>query len=142
MINVSEIKRGIVIDHIVAGHGIKIFQELHFDEILDPVVLLSKIPSRKMGVKDMLKIETDLEIDTDVLGLIDPNVTINVVQDGKVTEKINLNLPQTVQGIMTCKNPRCITQYETVPMITFHLIDKEKKTYRCEYCDSYTSFIE
>ncbi len=142
MINVSQLKKGIVIDHIEAGHGFRIYKELHLDRIDDPVVLLNNIPSKKMGKKDMLKIETDVELDMDVLGLIDPNVTINFVQEGKVTSKLNLTLPREVVGIMKCKNPRCITQYEKVDKIHFYLVDEEKKIYRCEYCDAYTRFIE
>jgi aspartate carbamoyltransferase regulatory subunit len=142
MINVSQLKEGIVIDHIEAGHGFRIYQELHLDAIDDPVVLLNNIPSKKMGKKDMLKIETDLDIDMNVLGLIDPNVTINVVRDGEVISKINLTLPREVEGIMRCKNPRCITQYEDVGKIHFFLVNEEKRIYRCEYCDAYTTFIE
>ena len=83
------------------------------------MVLLNNIPSHKMGKKDMLKIETDLDLDMDVLGLIDPNVTVNIVRNGELVEKISLTLPKEVDGIMTCKNPRCITQYENVGKIRF-----------------------
>lgn len=142
MINVSELKKGIVIDHIEAGHGFRIYRELHLDEIKDPVVLLTNIPSKKMGKKDMLKIETDIEINMNVLGLIDPNVTVNYIRDGEVRSKLRLTLPREVVGIMKCKNPRCITQTEKVSDIHFYLVDEEKKIYRCEYCDAYTQFIE
>ncbi|MDD4692218.1 aspartate carbamoyltransferase regulatory subunit [Eubacterium aggregans] len=142
MINVSELKEGIVIDHIEAGHGFKIYQELHLDQLEYPVVLLNNIPSHKMGKKDMLKIETDLDLDMDVLGLIDPNVTVNIVRNGELVEKISLTLPKEVDGIMTCKNPRCITQYENVGKIRFYLENEEERIYRCEYCDAYTTFIE
>ncbi|MDO4289216.1 MAG: aspartate carbamoyltransferase regulatory subunit [Eubacterium sp.] len=142
MINVSKLKKGIVIDHIEAGHGFQIYKELHLNEIDDVVVLLKNIPSKKMGKKDIIKIETDLELDMTVLGLIDPNVTVNFVKDGELKSKLQLTLPQRVKGIMSCKNPRCITHYEKVGDIDFYLVDAEKKLYRCEYCDSYTTFIE
>lgn len=140
MINVDQIAKGIVIDHIEAGHGFHIFKALHLDELSDPVVLLTHIPSDKMGVKDMIKIETDFKLNMNVLGLIDPNVTVNFVQDGKVTSKLKLTLPREVVGILKCENPRCITNYENVKDVHFYLVDEETKAYRCEYCDAYTKF--
>ncbi|WP_195269829.1 aspartate carbamoyltransferase regulatory subunit [Eubacterium sp. 1001713B170207_170306_E7] len=142
MINVSKLKKGIIIDHIESGHGFEIYKELHLNEIDDVVVLMKNVPSKKMGKKDLIKIETDLELDMNVLGLIDPNVTINFVNNGELVSKVQLTLPTRVTGIMKCKNPRCITQYEDVGDIDFYLVDAEKKLYRCEYCDSYTTFIE
>ncbi|MBC3899043.1 aspartate carbamoyltransferase regulatory subunit [Acetobacterium malicum] len=142
MINVSKLKKGIIIDHIEAGHGFEIYKELHLNDIDDVVVLLKNIPSKKMKQKDLIKIETDMQIDMTVLGLIDPNVTINFVKNGELYKKISLTLPKVVNGIMTCKNPRCITQYEDVKEIKFYLVNEEKKQYRCEYCDAYTTFIE
>ena len=103
---------------------------------------MKNVPSKKMGQKDLIKIETDLELDMNVLGLIDPNVTINFVNNGELVSKVQLTLPTRVTGIMKCKNPRCISQYEDVGDIDFYLVDAEKKLYRCEYCDSYTTFIE
>jgi aspartate carbamoyltransferase regulatory subunit len=142
MINVSKLKKGIIIDHIEAGHGFEIYKELHLNDIDDVVVLLKNIPSKKMKQKDLIKIETDMQIDMTVLGLIDPNVTINFVKNGELYKKISLTLPKVVNGIMTCKNPRCITQYEDVKEIKFFLVNEEKKQYRCEYCDAYTTFID
>lgn len=142
MINVSKLKKGIIIDHIESGHGFEIYKELHLNEIDDVVVLMKNVPSKKMVQKDLIKIETDLELDMNVLGLIDPNVTINFVNNGELVSKVQLTLPTRVTGIMKCKNPRCISQYEDVGDIDFYLVDAEKKLYRCEYCDSYTTFIE
>ena len=142
MLNVDKLKRGIVIDHIDAGKGIEIYKELHLNEIDMPVVLMKGINSVKMGKKDLIKIETDLPLDLDLLGLINPNATVNIVKDGKLLKKIHLQLPEKVEGFLKCKNPSCITNYEDVGDITFHLVDKEKKIYRCEYCDSYTTFSE
>jgi len=142
MINVSQLKKGIIIDHIEAGHGFEIYKELHLNDIDDVVVLLNNIPSKKMKKKDLIKIETDMQIDMNVLGLIDPNVTINFVKNGEMYKKMKLTLPKVVEGIMKCKNPRCITKHEDVRQIKFYLVNEEKKQYRCEYCDAYTTFME
>ncbi len=142
MINVSKLKKGIVIDHIETGRGFEIFKALQLNYIENAVVLLRKIPSKKMGEKDLIKIETDMALDMNVLGLIDPNVTINFVKNGEIYNKMKLTLPKVVNGIMKCKNPRCITQYEEIEAIKFYLVNEEKKQYRCEYCDAYKTFIE
>lgn len=142
MINVSKLKKGIIIDHIEAGHGFEIYKELYLNDIDDVVVLLKNIPSKKMGKKDLIKIETDMEIDMNVLGLIDPNVTINFVKNGEMYKKIKLTLPKVVEGIIKCKNPRCITQHEDIREVKFYLVNKEKKQYRCEYCDAFTTFMD
>ena len=140
MLNVAKLKKGIVIDHINAGKGFDIYKELHLNDIDDAVVLMKGLPSKKLGKKDMIKIETDVELDKDVLGLIDPDDTINYVADGELISKVKLTLPKKVTGILECKNPRCISQYEHTGPITFYLVDPKTKTYRCEYCDSYTTF--
>lgn len=139
MINVSKIKKGIVIDHIEHGHGYKMFKQLKLDEIDDVVVLLRNIPSNKLIRKDLIKIETDLKLDFNILGLIDPNVTVNIIENGELKDKIKLTLPQKVKGILKCKNPRCITNFEKVKDIEFILVDKNRRTYKCEYCDTSTS---
>ncbi|HWR24379.1 MAG TPA: aspartate carbamoyltransferase regulatory subunit [Feifaniaceae bacterium] len=136
MINVSKLKEGIVIDHIRAGHGYKIFQQLGLDKLEDVVVLMRNVNSTKMGRKDLIKIETNLELNLDVLGLIDPNVTISYVKEGERVSKLKLSPPEHVTGILTCKNPRCITNQERIPNTTFHLVDAEKNEYACEYCDA------
>ncbi len=138
MINVSKIKKGIVIDHIEYGHGFQIFKQLKLDEIEDVVVILRNIPSKKMGKKDLIKIETDLDINFDILGLMDPNATVNIVENGEIKSKIKLNLPKKVYGTLKCKNPRCISHFEEVPTIEFTLVDCKTKEYKCEYCDSRT----
>ncbi|MFZ7121974.1 MAG: aspartate carbamoyltransferase regulatory subunit [Eubacteriaceae bacterium] len=140
MINVSKIKKGVVIDHIEYGHGYRMFKQLKLDELDDVVVLLRNIPSNKMGKKDLIKIETNVDLDFNVLGLIDPNVTVNIIENGELKQKIKLTLPEKVKGIMKCKNPRCITNYEKVTNIEFVLVDAKEKVYRCEYCDTRTSF--
>ncbi len=142
MINVSKIKEGIIIDHIKAGHGHEMFKQLKLDEIEDVTVLMRNIPSKKMGKKDLIKIETDLELDFTILGLIDPNITVNYVENGEKVKKLKLTLPEKITGILRCKNPRCITMYEEVEDINFYLTNPEKKEYRCEYCDGRTTLLE
>ncbi len=142
MINVSKLKEGIVIDHIDEGRGYYIYKELKLNQIKDPVVLMQNIPSRKMGKKDLIKIETDLDLDLNALGLINPNATINIVKNGELIRKFKLTLPEKVSGLLVCKNPRCITRSEYVPSIDFYLVNEANKTYRCEYCDTYTTYLE
>ena len=138
MINVSKLTKGIIIDHIKAGSGYKIFRQLKLDELDDVVVLMRNVDSKKMGKKDLIKIETDLKINFDVLGLIDPQATVTYVENGEAKEKVHLNLPKEVKGILTCKNPRCISNQEKLGDITFTLVDAEAKEYACEYCDART----
>lgn len=138
MFNVSKLKKGIVIDHIRAGHGYKIFQQLGLDKLEDVVVLMRNVQSSKMGKKDLIKIETDLALNFDVLGLIDPNVTISYVEDGVQTKKFKLSPPREVHGILSCKNPRCITHQERVENVSFRLVNPERREYACEYCDART----
>lgn len=139
MINVSKIKKGIVIDHIEAGRGYELFRQLKLDELEDVVALLRNIPSNKMGKKDLIKIETDLKLNFDILGLIDPNATVNIVENGELKNKIKLSLPSRVIDILECKNPRCITRSENVDKVEFTLVDSKKREYKCEYCDSRTT---
>jgi aspartate carbamoyltransferase regulatory subunit len=138
VINVDSLEEGIVIDHIRQGHGYKIFSQLGLDETNAVVLLLRNVPSVKMGKKDLIKIETDLEPDLAVLGLIDPDVTINYIAKGVIARKVKLTLPPFVDGIFECKNPRCITQTEAIENIRFWLYDEENRLYKCEYCDSIT----
>jgi len=136
MINVSKLKKGIVLDHITPGQGYKIFKQLGLDKLDDVVVLMRNVDSTKMGKKDLIKIETDLPLDMDVLGLLDPGITITYVVDGVRTQKVKLQLPSKVKGILTCKNPRCITNQEHIEDVTFTLVDPEHKLYACEYCEA------
>ena len=136
MINVSKLKKGIVIDHIKAGQGYKIFRQLGLDQLPDTVVLMRNVDSVKMGKKDLIKIETDLRLNLDVLGLIDPDATVNYVENGERAAKVQLKLPEQVTGILTCKNPRCITNQEHIENVRFTLVDRETKEYACEYCEA------
>ncbi len=109
MLEVAGIKRGIVIDHISSGKGLKIFQKLNLDKMNTPVVLLINVSSNRLGRKDIIKIQEHIDVDLTMLGLIDQNITVNIIEDEKIVEKVKINIPKKVIGLFTCKNPRCIT---------------------------------
>ncbi len=136
MIKIDSIKKGIVIDHIKPGCGHTIFKDLGLHKVDYTVVLIKNIPSTKMGKKDLIKIENEIDLDLTMLGLLDPNLTVNIVENGKITEKIKLKLPEKVKGILKCKNPRCVSMIENITDVEFTLIDPENKIYTCEYCDT------
>jgi aspartate carbamoyltransferase regulatory subunit len=135
MLNVDTIKNGLVIDHIRAGHGQHIFSWLGLGKANYSVALIMNVNSKTMKKKDIIKIDNIINIDYSVLGFIDPNITVNIVKDEKIVSKIRLSLPERVENVIKCKNPRCITASE--PNIThiFRIADKERAQYRCEYCD-------
>ena len=133
---IDEIKNGIVIDHIEAGKGIEIYNFLSLDEKDCPVALIRNVASAKMGKKDIIQIDADIELTLDVLGYIDPGATVNVIKDGKILDKHTLKLPETVKGVIKCRNPRCITSVEQGIEHIFFLADKENRVYRCLYCES------
>jgi aspartate carbamoyltransferase regulatory subunit len=139
MLNIESIKDGIVIDHIKAGLGAKIFSWLGLDKAEYSVALIINAPSKAMGKKDIIKIDNIINIDYSILGFIDPNITVNVIKNETIAEKITLTLPEKIEGVIKCKNPRCITTTETYETQIFHLVDKEKGQYRCGYCDELTS---
>lgn len=135
MLTINSIKNGIVIDHIKAGLGIKIFNYLALDKAKFTVALIMNAESDKCVKKDIIKIENEINIDIKVLGLICPNVTINIIENEVITQKIKLELPVKVQDVIKCRNPRCITAVEHNLSQSFYLVDKNKGEYRCEYCD-------
>jgi aspartate carbamoyltransferase regulatory subunit len=139
MLNIEEIKNGIVIDHIKAGLGIRIFNWLSLDKAPYTVAFVANATSDKCGRKDIIKIDNTISINMDVLGLIDPNITVNIIENERITKKINLQLPQKVENVLICKNPRCISSTEKYIPHVFHLENKELRTYRCEYCDEIIS---
>jgi aspartate carbamoyltransferase regulatory subunit len=139
MLNIDEIKNGIVIDHIKAGLGIRIFNWLGLDKAPYNVAFVVNASSKHMGRKDIIKIDNTITINFDLLGLIDPNITVNIIENEKITEKIKLKLPELVEDVLECKNPRCITSTEKYLPHIFHLENSEKRTYRCEYCDEIKS---
>ena len=132
---IGQIKDGIVLDHITAGRGMEIYHILKLDKLDCTVALIKNADSAKMGKKDIIKISTLLELDLDVLGYLDPGITVNIIRDGKVEERRKLELPQRVVGVIKCKNPRCITSVEQEIVHEFKLADPKKGIYRCIYCE-------
>ena len=135
MLSVNTIKNGLVIDHIRAGSGPRIFSWLGLDKANFRVALIMNVPSQKLGKKDIIKIDNIINIDYSVLGFIDPNITVNVVQNEEIVKKIDLVLPEKVENVIRCKNPRCITTSEPYLSQVFRLVNRERSEYRCEYCD-------
>lgn len=136
MLNVDTIKNGLVIDHIKAGYGPKIFHWLSLDDAPFSCALIMNVASKKSGRKDIIKIDNIINIDYSVLGFIDPDITVNVISDEKIVRKIKTTLPERVENVMKCRNPRCITMTEFYLPQVFHLANREKSEYRCKYCDS------
>lgn len=132
---IGQIKEGIVLDHIPAGKGMEIYNVLKLGKLDCTVAMIEKAESQKMGQKDIIKIGKVLDINLDVLGYIDPGITVNIIHDGKVAERRQLSLPQRVVGVLKCKNPRCITSVEQELVHEFRLADAEHKIYRCIYCE-------
>ena len=132
---IGQIKEGIVLDHITAGNAMNIYNVLKLGELDCTVALIKNADSPKMGKKDIIKISTHLDIDLDILGYLDPGITVNIIRDGVVTERRTLALPQRVVGVIKCKNPRCITSVEREIVHEFKLTDPVKKVYRCIYCE-------
>lgn len=139
---VNTIKKGIVIDHITAGRGAKIIEYLDIDTKVNTVAFIMNATSKRHGRKDIVKIENVIDIDMAVLGLIDHNATVNIIENGEIVKKIVLSLPEKVTNVIKCKNPRCVTSVEPNAPHIFHLIDRENKEYRCEYCDDIVSVKE
>ncbi|MBU3191557.1 MULTISPECIES: aspartate carbamoyltransferase regulatory subunit [Clostridium] len=135
MVTINSIKRGIVIDHIKAGVGIKIFKYLGLDNADYTVALIMNATSKKLGRKDIIKIENEIDIDYTVLGFIDPNITINIISGEEIENKVKLRLPDKIEHVIKCDNPRCITSVEQEILQSFYLADREKGEYRCIYCD-------
>ena len=134
--NIDSIKNGLVIDHIKAGKSMELYDYLNLESLECPVAIIKNVSSKKMGKKDIMKIDADINVDIDLLGYIDPNMTVNIIKDGKLVEKKHPALPETITGVLKCKNPRCITTTEQELPHIFKLTDKENKIYRCIYCDS------
>jgi aspartate carbamoyltransferase regulatory subunit len=135
MLNIGGLNQGIVIDHIEAGGAMKIYSYLNLEKLDCRVAIIKNAKSNKMGKKDIIKIEDQLDIDFDILGVLDRNITVNIIEEGKIVEKRNLKLPEKVTNIIKCKNPRCITSIEQELLHSFRLTDKEKGVYRCIYCE-------
>ena len=136
MLNVGAISEGFVLDHIQAGKSMEIYKYLQLDRLDCCVAIIKNARSSKMGKKDILKVECPIDfLDLDILGFLDPNITVNIIRDEKVIEKKKLVLPAEVKNIIKCKNPRCITSIEQGLPHVFVLTDMEKRVYRCKYCE-------
>ncbi|MDD4584166.1 MAG: aspartate carbamoyltransferase regulatory subunit [Eubacteriales bacterium] len=135
MLVINSIEKGIVIDHITAGLGARILNYLDIDTSKNTVAFIMNAESKKHGRKDIIKIKDVVDINLSDLGLIDPNATVNIIDEHKVVKKIKLEIPKRVVNIIKCKNPRCVTSIESNAPHIFVLIDEENREYRCEYCD-------
>ncbi len=133
---IGQIKDGIVIDHITAGKGMTLYNFLGLDKIDCQVALIKNADSVKMGKKDIIKIDRVIELDLDALGYLDPGATVNIIGDSKIAKRYATILPERVENVIKCKNPRCITTVEQELPHIFTLRDKENRVYRCLYCES------
>lgn len=133
---VNPIKDGIVLDHIDAGKALEIYGLLKLNELDCQVAIITNAPSSKMGKKDIIKIDAVVNLNFGVIGFISPNVTVNIIDEGKLKKLGRLELPDTIEGIIECKNPRCITATEQELPHVFKLTDKENRVYRCIYCET------
>lgn len=134
--NIDSINNGIVIDHITAGNGMKLYELLGLSELDCSVAIIKNVTSGKMGRKDIIKVDADISVNLDVIGFVDPGATINIIKDGVLVEKRNIEMPERLVNVIKCKNPRCITSCEQEIDHIFKLTDREHKVYRCIYCET------
>ena len=134
--NIDSIQNGIVIDHITAGRGMKLYELLHLEQLDCSVAIIKNVHSQKQGKKDIIKIDADIPVNLDVIGYVDPGVTVNVIRDGVLVEKKRIDMPETLVNVIFCKNPRCITSCEQELKHIFKLTDRKNKVYRCLYCET------
>ncbi len=135
MLNIGGLKQGVVIDHIEAGGAMKIYEYLQLDRLDEQVAIIKNAKSNKMGKKDIIKIEGPLTLNLDMLAVMNPNITINIIENEEIVEKRHLRYPERVTNILKCKNPRCITSIEQEIEHCFKLTDPVKGVYRCVYCE-------
>ena len=133
---IDSIKNGIVLDHIKAGKSMQIYRDLGLDDLDCSVAIIKNVPSNKMGKKDILRIADTMDLNLDVLGYIDPDITVCYIKDSKIVEKKHLALPEKIVNIVRCRNPRCITSVEDSLDHIFKLTDRENRIYRCAYCEA------
>jgi len=133
---IGQLTEGIVLDHITAGKGMEIYNILGLDELDCTVAVIKNADSVKMGKKDLIKIAKIIDLDFDILGYLDPGITVNLIRDSKIVKREKLHLPERITDVIKCKNPRCITSTEQELTHEFYLADAEKKIYRCLYCES------
>jgi aspartate carbamoyltransferase regulatory subunit len=134
--NIDSITNGFVIDHITAGRGMKLYDLLGLDNLDCSVAIIKNVASKKMGKKDIIKIDADIAIDIDVIGYVDPGTTVNVIKNCELVEKRTIELPKMLTNVIKCKNPRCITSTEQEINHVFKLTDKDNGVYRCIYCET------
>ncbi len=134
--NVDSIRDGIVIDHIAAGNAMKLYRLLGLDGLDVPVAMITNVVSAKLGRKDIIKIDADIPVDINVIGYVDPGATVNIIRNGELAEKKRIGLPETLVNVLKCKNPRCISSCEQELDQVFRLSDREKREYRCVWCEA------
>ena len=140
--NIDSIKNGIVIDHIQAKKGMEIYELLELEKLDCSVAIITNAKSQKMGRKDIIKIDKDINLDYDILGYIDPNITVNIIKNDIRVQKFHVKLPEKIINVIKCKNPRCITSIEQGLDQVFVLTDEKKKIYRCMYCETSKEELE
>ncbi len=134
--NIDSITNGIVIDHITAGNAMKLYELLNLGDLDCSVAIIKNVHSTKTGRKDIIKIDADVPINLDLIGYVDPGVTINIIKDEKLVEKRTISLPEQLTNVIKCKNPRCITSTEQELPHVFRLTNRAEKVYRCIYCET------
>ncbi len=134
--NIDSISNGVVIDHITAGCGMKLYELLGLDALDVSVAIIKNVTSKKTGKKDIIKIDADIAVNLDVIGFVDPGATVNIIKNGVLVEKRSIDMPEKLTNVIKCKNPRCITSCEQELDQIFKLTDKATKTYRCIYCET------
>ena len=134
--NIDSIQNGVVIDHITAGQGMQLYSLLGLDALDVSVAIIKNVVSRKMGKKDIIKIDADIPVDFQVIGYVDPGATLNIIRDGQLVRKQAVEMPDRLTGVIRCYNPRCITSTEQELKQIFKLTDREKRVYRCIYCET------
>ena len=134
--NIDSIQNGVVLDHIKAGKSMDIYKYLHLDQLDCSVAIIKNVHSKKMGRKDIIKVDAAIDVDIDAIGYVDPNATVNIIRDGKLAEKRDICLPEQLVNVIRCKNPRCISTTEQELAQVFVLTDRKKGVYRCRYCEA------
>ena len=134
--HIDSIRNGIVLDHIKAGKSMDIYRFLGLDSLDCSVAIIKNAPSHKQGRKDIIKLDSQMALDLNILGFIDPQITVNIIKDGELVEKKHLTLPRQIRDVLKCKNPRCITSVEQELPHVFRLTDPKKVVYRCMYCEA------
>ena len=140
--NIDSIENGLVIDHIKAGSGMKLYNLLGLGGMGVPVAIIQNVTSKKMGKKDIIKIDAHIDVDYDIIGFVDPEATVNFIKNGERIKKIKFDMPEVLTNVIKCKNPRCITTTEQELPQIFELRDRENGIYRCRYCEAKASNLE